>query len=102
MECSTAWDGLPAWGTAAQASFWVALEQPGPWGRDALTESHLDVAVGNALAGAASGSGGRVLLIRRPGHHADAHVPGPRRVFIAGGLASTPWLLAADVMDPAE
>ncbi len=101
MECSTAWDGLSAWGTAARAAFWVALEQPGPWGREALTESHLDPALGAALQGAATEAGGRVLLIRGPGAHADTHEVRRRRVFIAGGLAGTPWLLSGDLDDPA-
>ena len=52
--CSTQWDALPAWGTATQARFWVAVEQSGPWGRDALTESHLDPDLGARLGAAAS------------------------------------------------
>ena len=102
MECSAAWDALSAFGTATQASSWVALEQPGPWGREALTESHLDPALGARLASAASEAGGRVLLIRAPGQHADRAASGPRRVFVAGGLASTPWLLSGEVADPCE
>ncbi len=101
MECSTAWEGLSAWGTAARADFWIALEQPGPWGREALTESHLDAALGAALQEAATAAGGRVLLIRGVGAHADTHDVRRRRVYLAGGLAGTPWLLAGDVTDPA-
>lgn len=100
-ECSIAWGGLPAWGSATQASFFVALEQSGPWGREALTESHLDPGLGAALADAAARAGGRVLLIRRPGRHADIH-EGPRRVYVAGGLASAPWLLGGALSEPAD
>lgn len=101
MECSIAWDPQSAWGSAASASFFVALEQPGPWGREALTQSHLDPELGAALGRAAASAGGRALLIRKPGHHADSHHPGARRVFVAGGLSGSAWLLTAEVEDPA-
>ena len=97
--CSVLWDELPAWGTATQARFWVAIEQSGPWGRDALTESHLDPDLGARLAAASAEAGGRVLLIRAPGHHADAAFQS-RRVFVAGGLDGTPWLLTGVALDP--
>jgi len=98
IRCSDAWDDLPAWGSATQASFWVALEQPGPWGRDALTESHLDPALGARLAASSTAAGGKVLLIRTPGHHADRYQS--RRVFLAGGLAAAPWLVAGAALTP--
>ena len=101
QACSALWDTLSAWGTAGQASFWIALEQNGSWGRDALVESGLDPAVGAALSAAASAAGGKILLIRRPGRHAEHATP--RRVaYIAGGLGSTPWLRKAHIADPAE
>lgn len=102
-SCSAQWDdaGLPALGTASQAAFWVALEQNGPWGREAITESHLDPGVGSALAQACSDHGGRLLLIRRPGRHVDADTAEPT-VLIAGGLATDPWLLTGNVDDPVE
>jgi len=42
--CSVVWDNAEAsaLGTAAVAMFWIALEQTGPWGREAATQSHLD------------------------------------------------------------
>ncbi|MDO5535624.1 MAG: sucrase ferredoxin [Propionibacteriaceae bacterium] len=99
-RCSALWDELSAWGSATRASFWVAIEQPGPWGRDALTESHLDAELGGRLAAASAEAGGRVLLIRAPGHHADASFQS-RRVFVAGGLSGRPWLLTGVALDPA-
>ena len=99
--CSTLFDAVPAWGTATKADFWVGLEQPGPWGRDALTQSHLDPALGAALADASASAGGRVLLMRAPGTHADRTAGGTRQVFVAGGLAGRAWLLAGTVTDPA-
>jgi hypothetical protein len=41
------------------------VEQPGAWGRDALTESRMPVAVGRALKERARANGLRVILIRR-------------------------------------
>ncbi len=99
-SCSLGWADLPAFGTAPQASFWVALEQPGPWGRDALTQSHLAPELGARLAQAASEHGGRAVLIRRPGQHVDAH-GGPRRVLLAGGLAGSAWMMSGEIDDPA-
>ena len=73
--CSVGFDraGISAYGTAARATFFVALEQSGPWGRDAATESHLPAAVGRSLSQACTERGGRLSLIRRPGRHADDH-----------------------------
>jgi len=57
-------------GTAAPASGFFLLEQPGGWGRQALTSSRLDPDVGRALSARAIALGLRALLIRRPGRHA--------------------------------
>jgi hypothetical protein len=102
VTCSVAWDdaGLPAWGTAPRAGFWVALQQNGPWGNRAFTQSRLDPAVGGAIEAAALGAGGRALLIRPPASHAY-HADHPlRQVFVAGGPAGVPWLLGGRVADP--
>lgn len=99
VSCSALWDTLPAWGTAGRASFWIALEQNGPWGRDALVESGLDPVLGAALSKAVGAAGGKILLIRRPGRHAAQETP-HRVAYVAGGLASTPWLRRAEVADP--
>lgn len=91
-----------ALGTAPAARFWVALEQTGPWGREAATQSHLDRDVGAALNGRCRDEGGRLILIRRPGAHTNAQEDRPRRIYLAGGLADRPWLLQADLDDPAR
>lgn len=100
--CSALWDeaDLPAYGTAPEARFFVAVEQNGPWGRDALVESHLDPAIGAALRDASLASGGRALLVRDPVDHADT-ASGVRRVLVSGG-AARPWLLAGELDDPAR
>lgn len=58
-------------GTAAPAAGMLLVEQPGPWGRQALLQSRLDPAVGAALSRRAAAASLRVLLIRRPGRAVD-------------------------------
>ncbi len=102
--CSVMWDGAgdaTAYGTAAPATFWVGLEQPGPWGRAALTQSRLPTEVGTRLGTACTTRGGRLALLRAPGEHpAPAHVEAPRQVYVAwAGRADGPpaFLLGARV-----
>lgn len=57
-------------GSAAPAVGYLLLEQPGGWGRQALTSSRLDPAVGAAVSRRAIRQGLRVLLVRRPGRRA--------------------------------
>ena len=104
--CSVDWDAAldnTVYGTAAPARFWVALEQSGPWGRNAATESHLPVDVGTALDRSCAEHGGRLSLLRRPGQHPDQ----PRcehAVLVAWtGTRDRPaFLLVGSVADPAE
>jgi hypothetical protein len=100
--CSVLFDGagVSAYGTAARATFFLALEQPGPWGRDAARQSHLPVDLGAALADACSDRGGRFTLLRRPGRHADEHHGGGHTAYLAWSGAD-PWLVQAEVEDPA-
>ncbi|HEX6345334.1 sucrase ferredoxin [Umezawaea sp.] len=92
----------PRSGTAATAKAWVCLEQPGPWGPDALLESHLDPELGAELIRRSTGTGVRVLLIRRPGKHADRHLPQRRRVFLASCAPGSSWLERAELTEPEE
>ncbi|GAB2958849.1 sucrase ferredoxin [Saccharothrix stipae] len=92
----------PLAGTAATAAAWLCLEQPGPWGRDALTQSRLDPALGAELARRTADTGVRVLLIRRPGRHADTHHDAPRRVYLAATTPGRPRLEQADLAAPAD
>lgn len=100
-RCAQAWnrDDLPAWGTAARAQFWLAVEQPGPWGAKAATQSHLDPVLGAELDAWCSQRGGRLVLIRRPGQHADHHNVASHRVLVAGGLADGGWLGGLELPD---
>jgi hypothetical protein len=54
-------------GTASLATRWVLVEQPGPWGRDALAQSRFDPRVAPLLARRARAEGVRLMLVRRPG-----------------------------------
>ncbi len=56
----------PLAGTAGQAVGYVLIEQPGSWGRDALTSSGLDPRIGALLGERAKAVGVKVLLMRRP------------------------------------
>lgn len=92
----------PLAGTAAAADTWLCLEQRGPWGRDALTQSRLDSELGAALAARTDSGGVRVQLIRRPGGHSGADDDGPRRVYLAHTHPGASWLRTAELADPSE
>lgn len=53
--------------TASPAQRWLLIEQPGPWGRDALAESRFDQTVAAQLARRSRAENVRLLLVRRPG-----------------------------------
>ncbi len=96
--------GEPLAGTAPVAAAWVALEQSGPWGRNALLESHLDPRLGARLVELSAALPVTVVLVRRVGEHADHHRAGDKRaLWIAwsgGADGSGSWLRHAEVEDP--
>lgn len=94
--------GEPLVGTAPEAAAWVVFEQPGPWGGKALTESHLDPVLGEALEVAAAAHHARVALVRRPGRHPDDKDSRSRRLWIAGTRPQRSWLLGGRVDDIAD
>ena len=67
-------------GTAPPARQWLLVEHPGPWGRLGYAGSGLDPVVVVALSRWARASGGRVVLVRRPGR-AGRHRSQERRWF---------------------
>jgi hypothetical protein len=91
----------PLGGTAVVAAGWLVLEQPGPWGAKAPTQSHLDPQFGGAIDAEAKKADLRFGLIRTPGRHDDA-VPQSRQVYVAGTLPGRTWLLGGQVTDPTE
>lgn len=100
--CATASRKLsePLAGTATAATTWLLLEQPGPWGAEALTASHLAPAVGRALERAVKDTGVRVALIRRPGRHADCHTHPRQRVFVTHTRPGRSWIRTATLTEP--
>lgn len=95
----------PLAGTASTVTAYLLVENPGPWGVEALRDSRLPTSVRAGLAAAAKDAGVRVLMIRR--HHrrapregfavfaayADPHAPRAER----GRLEHAEDLLALDL-----
>jgi hypothetical protein len=100
LPCATLSRALsePLYGTASRVRGWVLLEQPGPWGREAVTESRLDRDLGRALDRAAAAAHLRLLLIRRPGRGASQ----PHACFVAHTSRGRRWLERRRLDDPAE
>ena len=92
----------PMSGTAATGATWLLLEQPGPWGARALTQSHLAPETGRALEALAEGTDLRIALIRRPGRHADAPPVPSRQVYVAHTAPGLSWVRELVLDDPAE
>lgn len=105
-RCAVQWrrGDLPAWGTASRTQWWLALEQPGPWGHSAITQSRLDPTLGAALEQRVNGLGGRLVLVRRPGRHAehDLSRDGHTVLLNGGAAAGTPWVASGHVREPAD
>ncbi len=69
----------PLAGTATQATAFLLLEDPGPWGSQALRDARLPAGLGEELERRAETAGVRPLLIRRD----QDEDPARRRVFTA-------------------
>lgn len=94
--------GEPLAGTAPVATTWLAIEQPGPWGARALTQSHMDLYVGTELGRQAEGTGLRIALIRQVGHHALSDGDATRRVLICDTRPGTAAVRSFTVSDPRD
>lgn len=68
-------------GSASRARRWLLVEQPGPWGHDAIRGSNLPGAVADHLDQLSRELPARVLLLRRTGGTGS---PGSERVVMAG------------------
>ncbi|MGO4257344.1 sucrase ferredoxin [Marmoricola sp. RAF53] len=90
----------PLIGSAPDAVAWVCLEQNGPWGAKAWTDSHLDPVLGKAIETAAGEHGVRPSLIRRTGRHADPGTSTRRHVLVAYVVPGRTWLLSGTVAAP--
>jgi hypothetical protein len=79
----------PLAGTASTVRAFLLLENPGPWGENALRDARLPDGLGDELTARAAAARVRVLLIRRPGRR----VPSAGvRVFAAYTHDAEPWL----------
>lgn len=85
--------------TASRVRAWLALEQPGAWGPDALTQSRLDPDLGAALVRRGRRAGVRTILVRRP---RPAPPPARPGCFLAHSGHRQSWVELLDVDDPAE
>ncbi|MBJ7357077.1 sucrase ferredoxin [Nocardioides sp.] len=79
----------PAAGTASTVRAFLLLENPGPWGENALRDARLPDGLGDELTARASAARVRVLLIRRPGRQRPSE---GLRVFAAYAHHTEPWL----------
>jgi hypothetical protein len=98
FRCATA-SGLrdePLAGTASTVRAFLLVENPGPWGVDALRDSRLPEPVRTGLRAAAARARVRVLLIRR--HHRRAPRAG-FHVFAAYADPAAPWAETAVLAD---
>ncbi|HWC42061.1 MAG TPA: sucrase ferredoxin [Actinomycetota bacterium] len=104
LPCATLSRALtePLYGTASVVRGWVLLEQPGPWGREAVTESRLEPTLAVQLDRAAEAAHLRLLLIRRPGRPGDPGSGRPRACFVAHTSRTGRWLERRRLDDPAE
>ncbi|MEY9858340.1 hypothetical protein ABH935_003955 [Catenulispora sp. GAS73] len=93
--------GEPLAGTGAVARAWLLVEQPGPWGRVAATESRLDPELGAELEGRTAGTAVRLALIRRVEDHHDSDPP-HRRWFAASTHPKRTWLATGVVTYPTD
>jgi hypothetical protein len=81
--------GEPLIGTASRVQRWLVVEQPGPWGREAPTDSRMPTDVAEALTAAAQRHRVRVLLARRV---TDRRADGSRHVYLAHTGAESRWI----------
>jgi hypothetical protein len=100
LPCATLSRALtePLYGTASRVRGWVLLEQPGPWGREAVTESRLDRDLARTLDRKAADAHLRLLLIRRAGRGTGR----PHACFVAHTSRAGRWLERRQLDDPAE
>lgn len=77
---------------------WVMVEQPGPWGSEAVGQSRLPDPVAERLQDLGRLSGVRVLLLRRP----ERPVVDDPHCFIAFSRRPSPWIEKRVLSDPRD
>ena len=93
----------PLYGTASTVRRWIAVEQTGPWGQNAVRESRLGKEASARLQALGRAVGARVLLMRKHGRYEQrghrvrvAFTGRDRRWLEALHFESTEALLAHD------
>lgn len=84
-------------GTASTVRAFLLVENPGPWGVEALRDARLPDGLGHAVGHAAAAAKVRPLLVRRPDRR--PHQDGIR-VFAAYAHPSRPWVETTVLADP--
>ena len=90
----------PMFGTASRVRDWLLIEQPGPWGYDAVAESRLDPRVTTELKRITGAHRIRLILTQRPG--ADDHLDRPSRCFAVHSGMDDRWIQELGVDHPSE
>lgn len=88
-------------GTASTARGWLLLEEPGPWGVDALRDSRLDPKLARRLSETSRELRLRVVLVRRARRQGGSP-PSQRHCFLARTGAGERWVEHALLDDPAD
>ena len=83
------------YGTASTATNWILLEQPGPWGWDALVQSRLSRSVARALRARVRDLAIRLVLLRRPGRQPLRR----RHCYLIRSGPDEPWMEHAHLGD---
>jgi len=87
----------PLTGTASQVRAYLLVENPGPWGTEALRDVRLPDEVRQGLREHSAAAGVRTLLVRR---HAGADPAPGIRVFAAWADPDDPWLETSTLAAP--
>ena len=88
----------PVRGTAPVARGWLLVEQPGPWGRDAILDGRLNADVAHALTARTADLDVRIQAIRRVGRDGDRE----RTAFLVHAGPRTTWARRLTFTDPHE
>ncbi|MGN6130795.1 MAG: sucrase ferredoxin, partial [Nocardioidaceae bacterium] len=92
----------PLAGTASTVRAYLLVENPGPWGVDALRDSRLPANVLRVLRERTREARVRPLLVRRPARAARPAPGEPVHVFAANADRGAPWLETGTVAAPEE
>lgn len=86
-------------GTASTVRRWLAIEQPGAWGADALSQSRMAPDTARALRDLGTRHGIRIVLLRR---HGRTSSDGPRTAIAADTSSGAGRTWSIQFEDPAE